>query len=467
MARCAGVQNVSRPMERCQEMSQCTPIMAEVTAPTEHQTYHGTVDSRGAKETEVANTLIVIRAIRGSPVSPPHYNSHMADHFDLVVVGTGVAASSVAYPCREAGWGVAVIDDRPFGGTCANRGCDPKKVLVGAGDVTDWARHMATRGVESDRLRIDWPELMRFKRSFTDPVPADRERAFENAGIHAFPGIARFTGPDAIDVNGAALTASHFAIAAGAAPAPLGIPGEDLLCNSDQFLELEQLPESLIFAGGGYIAFEFAHLAARAGARVTILHRGKRPLEAFEADLVEKLVAHSRKAGIEIHVNTTVQKIERAGKGLRVGTSAGAFEAAAAIHAAGRKPKLDALNLSAASIDRTERGVKVNEFLQSPSNPRVYAAGDAAASGPPLTPVAGYEGRIVAANLLQGNRERPNYEGVASSVFSLPPLASCGLTEETARARGLAFDVHSADTSGWYSSRRIAEPCSGYKVLIE
>src|SRR5262249_23209065 len=184
-------------------------------------------------------------------------------------------------------------------------------------------------------------------------------------------------------------------------------------------------------------------------------------------DLVEKLVGHSRKVGIDVHVNTTVQKIERAGKGIRVGTSAGTFEAAAAIHAAGRKPKLDALNLAAAGIDRAERGVKVNEFLQSPSNPRVYAAGDASASGPPLTPVAGYEGRIVAANLLQGNRERPNYEGVASTVFSLPPLASCGLTEETARARGLAFDVHSADTSGWYSSRRIAEPCSGYKVLIE
>src|SRR5215813_5537476 len=175
MARCAGVQNVSRPMERCQEMSQCTPIMAEVTAPTEHQTYHGTVDSRGANETEVANSLIVIRAIRGSPVSPPHYNSHMADHFDLVVVGTGAAASSVAYPCREAGWSVAVIDDRPFGGTCANRGCDPKKVLVGAAEIADAALRMKAHGVASEDLYIEWRDLMRFKRTFTDPVPESSE----------------------------------------------------------------------------------------------------------------------------------------------------------------------------------------------------------------------------------------------------------------------------------------------------
>jgi glutathione reductase (NADPH) len=389
------------------------------------------------------------------------------DHFDLVVVGTGAAASSIAYPCREAGWSVAVIDDRPYGGTCANRGCDPKKVLVGAADVVDWARRMSPNGVAASDLHVDWPQLMRFKHSFTDPVPLNREQAFSAAGMAMFHGTARFTAPDTMEIEGTRVTASHFAIASGAAPAPLQIPGEDLLCISDQFLDFEQLPESLIFVGGGYIAFEFAHLAARAGARVTILHRGQRPLETFDADLVQQLVTHSRRAGIGIELHAAVQKVERSGGGLRVTTARGSFEAVSAIHAAGRRPQLDRLNLPAAGVDFTIRGVTVNDFLQSSSNSRVYAAGDAAASGPPLTPVAGYEGRIVAANLLHGNRERPDYRGVASTVFSLPPLASCGLTEEAARRQGLSFDLHSADTSGWYTSRRVAESCSGFKVLVE
>jgi glutathione reductase (NADPH) len=390
----------------------------------------------------------------------------MSEHFDLVVVGTGSAASSVAYPCRKAGWSVAVVDDRPFGGTCANRGCDPKKVLVGAGDVVDWARRMSGRGIRAADLRIDWLELMRFKRTFTDPVPRDREHGFERAGIRAFHEGARFVAPDAMEIGSAAITASHFVIAAGAAPARLGIPGEELLINSDQFLDLEHLPESLIFVGGGYIAFEFAHLAARAGSRVIILHRGPRPLEAFDADLVDRLVVHSRRAGIDIHLNTAVQKIEGGG-GVRVSTSTGTFAAAAAVHAAGRAPKIEALHLAAAGVEALPGGVKVNEFLQSVSNPRVYAAGDAAASGPALTPVASYEGGIVAANLLKGNHQRPNYQGLASTVFSLPPLASCGLTEEAARKRGLEIDVHHEDTSGWYTSRRIAEDCSAHKVLVE
>ena len=99
----------------------------------------------------------------------------MARAFDLVVIGTGTAAGTVATRCRAAGWRVAIVDSRPFGGTCALRGCDPKKVLVGAADVVDWARRMRGKGVDGDAVRIRWPELMRFKRSFTDPVPASRE----------------------------------------------------------------------------------------------------------------------------------------------------------------------------------------------------------------------------------------------------------------------------------------------------
>ncbi len=111
--------------------------------------------------------------------------------FDLVVIGTGVAASTVAWKCNSAGWSVAVVDSRPFGGTCALRGCDPKKVLVGAAELIDWNRRMEGRGIiDPNKLKIHWPDLMHFKRSFTEPVPKEREEQFSKAGIIAFHGRA-------------------------------------------------------------------------------------------------------------------------------------------------------------------------------------------------------------------------------------------------------------------------------------
>jgi glutathione reductase (NADPH) len=211
----------------------------------------------------------------------------MRKKFDLIVIGTGTAASTVAYECRSAGWDVAVIDSRPFGGTCALRGCDPKKVLVGAAEVVDWVRRMSGRGVRADDARIEWAELMRFKRSFTGPVPQSSERSFAKAGIAAFHGRARFVGSTALQVGDDVLEGRHVVIAAGAMPRKLGIPGEQYITTSDQFLELEQLPRRIVFIGGGYISFEFAHVSARAGAEVTILHSGQAPWR----DLIQILSA--------------------------------------------------------------------------------------------------------------------------------------------------------------------------------
>jgi glutathione reductase (NADPH) len=146
----------------------------------------------------------------------------------------------------------------------------------------------------------------------------------------------------------------------------------------------------------------------------------------------------------------------------------GMFQTDMVVHAAGRLPEINDLNLDAAGIEWEKRGVRVNEFLQSVSAPAVYAAGDAAASGgSPLAPVASYEGLIVAANLLKGNHQKPNYLGIPSVVFTVPPLAAVGLSERGAREQNLKFGVKQERTSTWYSSRRVAETCSGYKVLVE
>src|SRR5215467_4042936 len=151
----------------------------------------------------------------------------MRKQFDLIVIGTGSAASTVAHECRSAGWEVAVIDSRPFGGTCALRGCDPKKVLVGAADVLDSARRMKGRGVHGEQLIINWTELMHFKRTFTEPITQAKERSYGKAGIAMFHGAARFTGVNTIAIDNETLQAKHIVIAVGMKPAQLGIPGED------------------------------------------------------------------------------------------------------------------------------------------------------------------------------------------------------------------------------------------------
>lgn len=410
--------------------------------------------------------------------------------FNIIVIGTGVAASTVAWECHSAGWKTAVIDSRPFGGTCALRGCDPKKVLVSVAELIDWARRMQDKGVSrkvTTEISLDWGQLMQFKRTFTEPVPKDREDSFNKAGIATFHGNARFTGPNTIRITNEGnssdqtITSENILIATGSKPAKLNIIGEENVVTSDQFLDLDKLPENITFIGGGYISFEFAHLAARAGSNVTILHRGKVPLAGFDLDLVNILLKRTNEVGINVKLETSVTKVDIKdnGKGFAVHLSTSEnvhnkiddkiVETGLVVHGAGRVPDTENLDLGSGGVQSDPNGgIKVNQYLQSITNPSVYAAGDAAATqGIPLTPVGVYEGQIVAQNLLGRNHIQPNYEGIPSVVFTIPPLASVGLQEHTAKQLGLQFRTNFQETSSWYSSRKIGESCSGYKVLVD
>src|SRR5262249_36826130 len=188
----------------------------------------------------------------------------MTQSFDLVVIGSGAAAQAVASRCRSAAWTVAMVDKRPFGGTCALRGCDPKKVLVGAAAAVDAARLLSGKGIRPESLAIDLAELIRFKRAFMDPYPSKLPAGLAREGIVAFQSPARFVGPTAVAVDESVLQARRaVVIATGARPADLQIDGGEHLISSDQFLDLPSLPSSVAFRRGGYISFALAHLATR------------------------------------------------------------------------------------------------------------------------------------------------------------------------------------------------------------
>jgi glutathione reductase (NADPH) len=394
----------------------------------------------------------------------------MNQSYDLVALGTGTAAKNVAKACRRAGWRVAVVDCLPYGGTCALRGCDPKKALWSVADAFMTARALQPAGIQTSELQLDWAKMMAFKRTFTDPVPAKREMQFKELGIDTFHGTARFIGPNTVAVGEQRLEASHILVATGAKPAPLPIRGAEHAITSREFLELDRLPKTFITIGGGYVGCEFAHTATHAGAKVTILQRGQ-PLEFFDRDMVRHLADKSRRIGIEIHAQTNVEAVEKTANGVRVHASHNdeslRFEAEIAVHAAGRVPALDALDLEAAGVERDGQGLRLTPQLRSASNPAVYAAGDAAAQGPALTPVAAHDAEVVAANLLENAEREPNYWGVPSVAFTHPPIGRVGMLESEAAEAGLRFRVNQGEMTDWQVVRHVGGDTGAYKVLIE
>jgi len=284
-------------------------------------------------------------------------------------------------------------------------------------------------------------------------------------------GTAKFTGPDRLSVGDQEIEYRKILIASGARPIPLDIPGEEHLIDNEGFLELPSLPKRIVLVGGGYIAAEFSHIAARAGADVTILQRGPRMLTQFEPELVNWLMDAFDHIGVRVITDTTVDSIRERGGAYVVHASGEGepieVEADLVVHAAGRAPAIERLDLQKGGVAVENGKLKLNEFLQSVSSPAVYAAGDAAANGPPLTPVSSHDAKVVAANLVDGNHRKPDYKGVPSVAFTLPPIARVGLTETEANNAGLKFRLKCERASDWFTARRVAEAVYGYKTLVE
>jgi glutathione reductase (NADPH) len=253
-------------------------------------------------------------------------------------------------------------------------------VFVGIAEVIDLNKRMENRGIiDSNAVKIRWSDFMHFKRSFTEPVPKEREEQFSKAGIIAFHGRARFIGQRTVRVDDShTIDGRHLLIAAGAQQMSLKIPGEENMIKSDQFMELNELPSNIVFVGGGYISFEFAHITARAGANVTILHRGARPLNNFDPYLVDMLVQRTRDLGIDVHLQTKVERIESSNANSNhndrftvhsldaANGNTYKIKANMVVHGAGRVPEIDELDLETAVVEcENKKGIRVNEYLQS------------------------------------------------------------------------------------------------------
>lgn len=390
--------------------------------------------------------------------------------FDLIVIGSGSAAGPVVSRTVRAGWSVAVVDEGPFGGTCAQTGCVPKRVWAHVAEVVDAARRQRARGVDG-QLEIAWPSLQRFTATFTEDVPQDTKARWREDGVEVIRARARFAGQDIIAAGDRRLRGRYIHLAAGARPRPLDIPGAELVTTTDDLFRAAELAPRIVFIGGGYVSFELACVLAIAGADVTILDANDRLLERFEPELASLLVKRVQLFGIDVRQGATTTAVERAaGDGLLVRTTAdggAAHVADMVVHGAGRVAATDGLDPARGGVRADDDGVVVNPHMRSVTNPHVYAAGDIVSGSEALTPVATREADIVAANMVLGEDKSRVVRPAPSVLFSIPPLARVGLLEEDARANQLDVRVNRGRMDDWLSSRMRGISPTAYKIIID
>ena len=400
--------------------------------------------------------------------------SHDTTEHDVLVLGAGNAGLAAAGAARAAGKQVTVVEGRDVGGVCPLRGCVPKKVLVAAAEALDAIVRAATHEISVGTPVLDWPRLIDRKRTFVEGVPAALEQSLARRGIDLLRGRARFSGRHEVSIAGVRHSAQKIVVATGSTPRPLPIPGAEHLVTSDELLELPWLPESVAFVGAGVIAFEFAHVLARAGTSVTLLEIAPRVLPALDADAANKLADLTRALGVRVETAVTVDAIENRtdGHAVRYHTEGRTvtLHSAIVVNGAGRVADLTDLNLNAAGITLTNGRVALDESLRSVENPAVFFAGDAVPGRPQLSPVATYEGGIAGHNVALADGEAPQpvrYGYQPAAVYTVPPLATVGRSEEEARKAGFDFDVRVHDMTGWRSARTYGDETAWSKVLVE
>jgi glutathione reductase (NADPH) len=393
------------------------------------------------------------------------------EKFDVVILGGGNAGIGVTGPVRRAGMSVAMIESHDLGGTCPNRGCTPKKVLVAAGHALHEIERASVHHISVGRPKLDWAALIDREKDLIKDIPANLARSMAHREVEVIKGHAVFTAPNAVHVGDRDLEAKYVVIATGSKPRPLPIPGAEHMITSDEMLSERTLPGSVIFVGGGVISLEFGHVYARAGAEVTILEALPQLLPALDADAVAHLQAENERIGIAVRTGVGVKRIEPANNRLRVTfTHQGVehtTEADRVVNGAGRIANVEKLDLAAGNVEHVNGRVSVDQHLRSTSNPAVYVCGDAVPVSPQLSPIATYEGDIVGRNIVEGPKYSPDYAGMATSVYTVPALASVGLTEAAANKQGFVTKVHSNEMLEWFSARTYAETVAWSKIIVD
>jgi glutathione reductase (NADPH) len=369
---------------------------------------------------------------------------------DLFVIGAGSGGVRAARMAAAKGARVAIAEARFFGGTCVNVGCVPKKLLVYAAAIRDTLAGSAGLGWRAE-ASFDWPTLIANKDQEIQRLNRVYERLLHGAGCTILRGHARIVDPHTVEVthdDGARSrhTAAHILVATGGRPVRPTEPGTERAWISDDVFYLEERPERLLVVGGGYIALEMASIFRGLGSQVTLAYRGPHILRGFDDDVRAFLLEELRKKGIDVRLNTAVECIEEGPNGAMIAVLSHeeSLEVDAALYAIGRVPNTEGLGLEEVGVELAPSGAIVVDDRFRTSVPSIHALGDVIGRLN-LTPVALGEAMVLVDHLFGGGRPPLDYEKVPTAVFTLPPLASVGLTEAEARVRCGEVHVYTSE----------------------
>lgn len=353
---------------------------------------------------------------------------------DLVVIGAGSAGVRAARRAAELGAQVAIVEAREVGGTCVNRGCIPKKLLVMASEYGAFWGEARGYGWDLAPGRLDWQRLIRNKDREIDRLNGAYEGLLDRAGVRLHRGQALLIDPHTVAIGSERLSGRFILVATGGTPRVPDVTGKEHAVTSDQVFSLERFPPRVIVVGGGYVAVELAGIFNGLGAATTLMHRGARLLSGFDERLCRFLAEQMVLRGVDLRFNTELTAIVRT-DGALVARSTQATEQPAdlIVLATGRTPNTRGLGLEDIGVRLSTSAAVLVDADYCSSVPSVYAAGDVI-DRVRLTPVALAEGSVVAEHLFGGRPHAIDYENIPSAVFSQPCLASVGPNEAQARA---------------------------------
>lgn len=364
--------------------------------------------------------------------------------YDLFVIGGGSGGVRAARWSGGLGAKVGICEEYRYGGTCVIRGCVPKKMMVYASKFSHEVERMSAYGWKTEKLSFDWNTLKQNRDAEIDRLSGLYQGMLKKNNVDVYQAHGKILSPHEVQVGEEVVKAKTILIATGGKPWIPETPGAEMSLTSNEIFHLEKLPQSLAIVGGGFIAVEFACIFAGLGVEVHLFVRGETILRGFDLPCREFLQSEIQKKGVIVHAGEAVEEITKEGPQFQLKSSKSQVTVDQFMYATGRKPQLDNLGLEEVGVKTNNKGaIIVNEDFQTTVD-SIYALGDVI-DHINLTPVATAQGTILAENLFNKKTQKMNYDFIPSTVFTQPPFASVGLTEEEALKKVEEVDVYQSE----------------------
>ena len=359
--------------------------------------------------------------------------------FDIITIGAGSGGVRASrYAATKYGARAAVIENRRVGGTCVMRGCVPKKLLVYGAHFAEEFKNARGYGWATCGSELDWKTLIHAKNSELQRLESVYHSILSSSNVEEILGTGRIVDEHSVEVNGSVYTTEYILIATGGHPVTPDIPGIENVINSDQALELEELPKDIVIVGSGYIAVEFAGIFNAVGVETHLIFRADNVLRGFDTDIRKVLGDELVKKGINLHAKVQITAIEKTDTGYRLMLDNGEIkESELVMYATGRRPNSHGIGIEGVGVKINSQGAVLVDNTSKTATDNIYAIGDVT-DRVNLTPVALEEGMAAVETIFGKNPTSIDYSNIASAVFSQPPVGCVGLSEDDARAN---YDV--------------------------